>query len=90
MSAMLLSIPAAPKSFLLLSEHTDLSSRDMQIKRLLDSSLPELVLPMRSMRSVRTLEYDSLYDKIYWIVDTGKFKAIRRSSVDGSDVSALV
>lgn len=59
----------------------------MQIKRLLDSSTPELVLPMRSMRSVKTLEYDSLDNKLYWIVDAGKFKAIRRSSIDGSDVS---
>lgn len=77
----------APTNFLLLSERTESSSRDMQIKRIMDSSRPDLVLPMRSLRSVTALEYDSLANKIYWIVDTGKAKAIRRSSVDGSDVS---
>lgn len=72
-----------------MSEHTEMSGREMQIKRLLDSSMPDLVLPMNSMRSIRSLEYDSVDNKIYWIVDTVKFKAIQRSSVDGSDVRHL-
>jgi len=58
----------------------------MQVRRLLDNTQPDLVLPLKSMRSVRTINYDTADDKIYWIMDSDKYRAIKRSTVDGSRV----
>lgn len=53
--------------------------------RLTDSEAPDVVLPMRSLRSVKTLEFDPDHNEVYWI--DSKVKAVKRSSVDGSRVS---
>lgn len=52
--------------------------------RILDENVPDVVLPMSSLKSVKTLEFDPDNNKIYWI--DSNLKAVKRSSVDGSQV----
>lgn len=48
--------------------------------------MPDLVLPIRNLRLIRSLEYDYMDNKIYWSMDSGKYKMVMRSSVNGTNV----
>lgn len=76
----------APTDFLLLSEKTD-GRRDAQIKCVINSSIPDLVLPIRSLKIIRALEYDPNDNKIYWSMDNGDSKTVQRASINGTHVS---
>ena len=77
---------SAPTDFLLLSEKTD-GRRDTQIKRVINSSLPDLVLPIRNLRIIKALEYDHIDHKIYWSMDFSKSRTVKRASINGTNVS---
>src|SRR6218665_3203195 len=74
-------IPSAPSVFLLFSQ------RNITSRILLDASADPLdaVLPIQGMRNIRALDFDPVDNLIYWV--DGRTKSIRRSRVNGTDVS---
>lgn len=72
-----------PRSFLLFSQKTDISR--LLVNGSSSDWVPDVVLPIKSLRNLKALDYDPVKQHVYWI--SGKSKSIKRAKVDGSDVS---
>lgn len=72
--------PSAPTSFLLFSQKT-------AINRMVIDELqsPDIILPIHSLRNVRSIDYDPLDHHLYWI--DSKQNVIRRAQEDGNQVN---
>lgn len=48
---------------------------------------PDIILPIHSLRNVRSIDYDPLDRHLYWI--DSKQNVIRRAQEDGNQVNAV-
>lgn len=64
------------------------SGKDIQITRLVDHNLPDVSLPVGTVRSVKSLAYDYEDGKIYWV--DGKLKAVRRAAISSDNSNSKV
>lgn len=70
---------SAPTSFLLFSQKTAINRMVMD-----ELQSPDIMLPIHSLRNVRSIDYDPLERQLYWI--DSKQNAIRRAQQDGNQV----
>jgi low density lipoprotein receptor-related protein 5/6 len=72
-----------PESFILFSQKTEISRLIVDDEN--TDTAPDVVLPIQNVRNPKAIDYDEKKGHLYWI--SGKSKSIKRSKLDGSEVS---
>lgn len=78
----IISVPAAPESFILFSQKNSISRISANV-----FDAPDVVLPIQNLRSIKALAFDPVDRYVYWI--DGRTRTIRRATENGAAVSRV-